>query len=52
LGHEVDLTVRKKISGWLEVLSGICVFMPREYVKKMGQSPVAKWCFLETTFSF
>jgi len=52
LGHEVDLTVRKKISGWLELLSGVCFFLPGEYVKKTGQSPVAKWCFLETTFSF
>jgi len=52
LGHEVDLTLRKKISGWLELLSGVCFFLPGEYVKKTGQSPVAKWCFLETTFYF
>lgn len=52
LGHEVDLTVRKKISGRLELLSGICVFLPGEYVKKTGRSPAAKWCFLETTFYF
>jgi hypothetical protein len=52
LGHEVDLTVRKKITGWLEVLSGVCFFLPGEYVKKTGQSPAAKWFFLEATFYF
>lgn len=52
LGHEVDLTVRKKISGWLDLLSGVCFFLPGEYVKKTGQSPAAKWFFLETTFYF
>jgi len=52
LGHEVDFTVRKKLSGWLELLSGACFFLPGEYVKKTGQSPAAKWLFLEATFSF
>jgi hypothetical protein len=52
LGHEVDLTFRIRISGWLEVLSGICFFLPGEYVKETGQSPAAKWYFLETTFYF
>jgi len=52
LGHEIDLTVRKKLSGWLELLSGASFFLPGEYVKKTGQSPAAKWLFLETTFYF
>ncbi len=52
LGHEVDLTLRKKISGWLELLGGICFFRPGEYVKNTGQSPATKWYFLETTFYF
>jgi hypothetical protein len=52
LGHEVDLTVRKKISGWLELLSGVCFFMPGEYAKKTGESPIGRWYFLEGTFSF
>lgn len=52
LGHEIDLTVRKRLSGWLELLSGACFFLPGKYVKKTGQSPAAKWFFLETTFYF
>jgi hypothetical protein len=52
LGHEVDLTVRKKISGWLEVSSGVCFFLPGEYVKKTGGSLTARWYFLETTLFF
>jgi hypothetical protein len=52
LGHEIDLTFRKRISGWLEVLSGICFFLPGDYLKNTGQSPATKWYFLETTFSF
>lgn len=52
LGQEVDLTVRKKLSGWLEVLGGACFFLPDEYVKKTGESPIGPWYFLETTFSF
>jgi len=52
LGHEVDLTVRKKLSGWLELLSGACFFLPGEFVKKTGGSPIGQWYFLETTFYF
>jgi len=52
LGHEIDLTVRKKIFGWLEVLSGFCFFLPGKYAKETGPSPIAKWRFLETTFYF
>ena len=52
MGHEVDLTVRKKISGRLEILGGICFFLPGEFVKKTGGSPIARWYFLETTFYF
>jgi hypothetical protein len=52
MGHEVDLTIRKKISGRLEILGGICFFLPGEFVKKTGGSPIARWYFLETTFYF
>ncbi len=52
LGQEVDLTVRNKLSGWLEVLAGVCFFWPGEYVKKTGESPVGRWYFLEATFYF
>jgi hypothetical protein len=52
LGHEVDITVRKKISGWLEILSGACFFLPAEFVKKTGGSPIVQWYFLEATFYF
>ena len=52
LGNEIDLTVRKRLSGWLEILSGVCFYLPGEFVKNTGPSPAAKWFFLETTFSF
>ena len=52
LGHEIDLTFSKRISRWLEVMSGICFFSPGKYVKNTGQSSPARWYFLETTFHF
>jgi len=52
LGHEVDLTVRKKLFDWLEMLGGYCFFIPGEFIRNTGRSPVAQWYFLETTFFF
>lgn len=52
LGHEVDLTARKKIADYLELLGGYCFFIPGEFIKKTGPSPTAHWYFLEATLYF
>lgn len=52
LGHEVDLIAKKEISKYLEILGGYCFFMPGEFVKKTGTSPIAQWFFLQTTVFF
>ena len=51
LGHEVDLVVKKKISEYLEILSGYSFFIPGEFVKRVP-SPTAQWAFLQTTVFF
>jgi len=52
LGHEVDLTLRKKVSDFIEILAGYSFFVPGEFIKNTGSSPVAQWYFLQTTFYF
>ena len=52
LGQEMDLTVRKKLFNRLEFLGGWCFFLPGEFIQKTGESPMAHWYFLETTFNF
>ncbi|HEC99700.1 MAG TPA: hypothetical protein ENN18_04890 [Proteobacteria bacterium] len=52
LGHEVDLTARKKVADYLEVLGGYCFFIPGEFIKNTGSSPTAYWYFLEATLYF
>jgi hypothetical protein len=52
LGQEADLTIRKKLSDRLEILGGVCVFRPGEFVKNTGGSPPARWAFVESTISF
>ncbi len=52
LGHELDITVRMKVSKYLELLVGSSFFMPGDFVKDTGKSPQASWYFLETTFYF
>lgn len=52
LGHEVDLTVRKKVAKFLEMLVGYSFFVPGEFIKNTGKHPTSQWYFLETTFYF
>lgn len=52
LGHEVDLTAKKKISDYLEILCGYSFFIPGEFVKNTGSSLTAQWAFLQTTVYF
>lgn len=52
LGHEIDLTVRKKFAKFLEMLVGYSFFVPGEFVKNTGEHPMSQWYFLETTFYF
>jgi hypothetical protein len=52
LGHEVDLVVNKKISNFIEILGGYSFFIPSEFVKNTGSSPIAQWYFLQTTIYF
>lgn len=52
LGHEIDLTARIKVLKYLEILVGSCFFIPGEYVKNTGKSPLARWYFCETTLYF
>ena len=49
LGHEVDLTLKKKFSQFLEILCGYSFFILGEFVKKTGPGPTAQWAFLQTT---
>lgn len=52
LGHEIDLTVRKRFSDRLEALGGTCFLIPGGYIKATGESPTGSWFFLEMTLSF
>ncbi|MEM4721083.1 MAG: alginate export family protein [Candidatus Methanomethylicaceae archaeon] len=52
LGHEVDLTAKKRFSNDLELLCGYSFFIPGEFVKKTGSSPTAHWWFFQTTVFF
>jgi len=52
LGHELDFSVRKKVSNHLELLGGYSFFIPGEFIKNTGKSPKAHWYFLETTLNF
>lgn len=52
IGQELDFILRAKITSWIQFLGGYCLFIPGEFVKNTGKSPVAKWAFGELTFSF
>lgn len=52
LGHEIDLTVRKRFSDRLDALGGACFLIPGHYIKATGESPTGSWFFLEMTLSF
>jgi len=52
LGHEIDLTAKKNITDHFEILGGYCFFIPGEFVKNTGKSPLGQWYFLQTTFYF
>jgi hypothetical protein len=52
IGHETDFIFRAKITSWAQFLGGYCFFVPGEFAKNTGSSPVAKWAFGELTFSF
>lgn len=52
LGHEIDLTAKKNITDHFEILGGYCFFIPGEFIRNTGKSPVARWYFLQTTFYF
>lgn len=52
VGQEFDFILRAKITSWVQFLGGFCFFLPGEFAKNTGESPVAKWAFGELTFSF
>jgi hypothetical protein len=52
LGHEIDLTAKKNITGHFEIQGGYCFLIPGKFVKNTGKSPIAQWYFLQTTFYF
>jgi hypothetical protein len=52
VGNEADFIFRAKITSWAQFLGGYCFFVPGEFAKNTGSSPVAKWAFGELTFSF
>jgi len=48
----IVISTESKDSDFLEILTGYSFFVPGEYLKKTGSSPVAQWYFLQTTVFF
>ena len=50
VGQELDFISKIKIFKWFQFWGGYCFFVPGDFVKKTGNSPLAQWFFGELTF--
>lgn len=52
LGQEIDAIIQVKVTDYVTLLAGWCLFIPGEFVKSTGKAPIAHWYFLQTDFYF